>query len=99
MKNLGKKFHDGMTGAALSVAVDYGSKTVRVVKVLKDGTIRIELTSKQAGHEADQELLSFLKQTLGVSEKDMEILAGTDSGKLVSILNVSPVDVEHRLGL
>ena len=30
MKNLGKKFHDGMTGAALSVAVDYGSKTVRV---------------------------------------------------------------------
>lgn len=99
MKTDGKKFHNGVTGAALSVVVDYGSTTARVVKVLKDGTIRIGLTSKQAGQEADLELLSFLLAQLGVSEKDMEILAGTDSSKLVSILNISPGEVESKLGI
>ena len=99
MKTGGKKFHDGVTGAALSVVVEYGSKTARITKVLKDGTIRIGLTSKQAGLEADLELLSFLTLELGVSEKDIEILAGTDSSKLVSVLNISPGEVESKLGI
>ena len=45
MKSSLKKFHDGKTGAAMTLAIQYGAKVTKVAKFLKDGTIHIDLVS------------------------------------------------------
>jgi uncharacterized protein YggU (UPF0235/DUF167 family) len=97
MKKTMQKFHDGRTGAAITLAVDYGAKTAKIVKVLKDGTIRVDLTSVKSGDGADRELVQFLAQELQVEPWSVEILAGTDSSKLITIVDVTPADVDEKI--
>lgn len=97
MKTSEKKFHDGQTGAAVTLAVEYGAKEARVTKILKDGTIRVALVSRAAGPAADKELLQFLAGLLGSQVKKLDILAGTDTNKLVSIVDISPEEVNQKV--
>ena len=89
------KFHDGKTGAAITVAIQYVARTAKVTKFLKDGTVNIVLTSTAAGKEADKELMQFLVKTLHVDEKKLEMLAGSDENKLISIVDMPPEEVDQ----
>ena len=95
MKRSLNNFHDGKTGAAITLALQYGAKAAKVVKFQKDGTVNIALTSAAAGKEADRELMQFLAKTLNVDEKNLEMLAGSDENKLISIVDISPEEVDQ----
>ena len=97
MKSSLNKFHDGKTGAAITLAIQYGAKVTKVAKFLKDGTIQINLVSSSAGNEADKELMQFLAKTLDVGEDKLEVLAGSDENKLISIVDISPEEVDHTM--
>ena len=95
MKKSLNKFHDGKTGAAITLAVQYGANAAKVTKFQKDGTVNIALTSAAAGKEADKELIQFLANTLNVDDKNLEMLAGSDENKLISIVDISPEEVDQ----
>ncbi len=89
-----KKFHDGKTGAAMTLALQYAAKATKVTKFQKDGTVNIALVSAAPGIKADKELMQFLAATLNVDEKNLELLAGSDENKLISIVDISPEEVD-----
>lgn len=97
MKQKQKRFHDGKTGAAITLSLEYGADKTRVVKILKDGTVRMKLASKTAGKNADEELILFLANKFLVNIENFEILAGSDSKKLVSVIGVSPEEIDRVL--
>ncbi len=59
MKRSLKRFHDGKTGAAITLALQYGAKTAKIVNFQKDGTVIIALTNAAPGSQADNELMRF----------------------------------------
>lgn len=97
MKRSLNSFHDGKSGAAITVALQYGAKATKITKFQKDGTVDIDLLSAAAGKEADKELMQFLAKTLQVSEKNLEMLAGSGENKLISIVDISPEEVDELL--
>jgi uncharacterized protein YggU (UPF0235/DUF167 family) len=97
MKRSLNSFHDGKTGAAITLALQYGAKATRIAKFQKDGTVNIELISVASGEKADKELMRFLAKALKVSEKNLDVLAGSSENKLISIVDISPEEVDHLL--
>lgn len=88
------RFHNGGKGAALAVRVKPGAKSDRIKKVLKDGTVVVNLKGNK--RDVNQELLNFLSRELQVEKGRMEIIAGlTGRNKLVSILQMPPQDIQR----
>jgi uncharacterized protein YggU (UPF0235/DUF167 family) len=96
MKRSLNRFHDGKTGAAITLALQYGAKTAKIVNFQKDGTVSIALTNAAPGSQADNELIGFLAKTLNVDQKNLEVLAGSDENKLISIVDISPEEVDLK---
>jgi uncharacterized protein (TIGR00251 family) len=64
--------------------------------VLEDGTIKIRLVSPPVEGQANEELVNFLAELLGVKPGDVEIVAGLDGRqKLISVINVQTADVDR----
>lgn len=97
MKRSLNSFHDGKSGSAITVAIQYGAKATKITKFQKDGTVDIELLCAAPGNEADKELMKFLAKTLNVAEKNLEMLAGSSENKLISIIDISPEEVDELL--
>ncbi len=88
------RFHHGGKGAALAVRIKSGSKNNRIKKVLKDGTVVVNLKGNKK--DSNQELLEFLSRELQVEKDRMEIIAGqTGRNKLISILQIQPHDIQR----
>jgi len=88
------RFHHGGKGAALAVRVKSGAQSDRIKKVLKDGTVVVNLKGNK--RDSNQELLDFLSGELQVEKNKMEIIAGqTGRNKLVSILQIQPQDIQR----
>lgn len=88
------RFHDGGKGAALAIRIKSGSKSRRILKVLKDGTVVIGFPG--AGYDANQELLKFLALELGIAQENLQVIAGHEGkNKLVSVLHLKPEDVQQ----
>lgn len=96
MKRTLNKFHDGKTGAAITLALKYGAKATKITKFQNDGTVNVALVSAAPGKDADKELMQFLADTLNVAEKNLEVLAGSDENKLISIVDISPEEVDQK---
>ncbi len=90
------KFHNGQKGAALAIRMVTGRKKDRIKKVHKDGTVVVELSGK-AG-ESREKLLQYLAAELDIEIARIDIIEGKE-GKdlLLSILDVSPEDLQHRI--
>jgi len=83
------RLHNGVKGAALGIRVIPRARANQIAEVLNDGTIKIRL--KDSGADLNQSLQSFLATILGVSENDIDIVAGKQGrDKLVSILDITP---------
>lgn len=95
MKRTINSFHDGRTGSAITLALKYGAEATKVVKIEADGTINIDLMNALPGKDADKELMKFLVKALKVKESDLEVLAGSEEKKLISIMDVSPDEVDE----
>lgn len=69
-------FHDGEKGSAIAIRITKGKGRQRIVKVLRDGTVVIDLPEEV--EDIDQELIKFLSNQLGIEPKRFDIIAGEE---------------------
>jgi uncharacterized protein (TIGR00251 family) len=90
------RLHDGKKGAAIAVRVTPRSSRNQIVGVLHDGTIKIHITAAPAEGEANEELIKFLSDVLGIAKSRIDIVAGaTGRDKLISVLDMD-ADALHK---
>lgn len=88
--------HDGKKGAAIAVRVTPRSSRNQIVGVLHDGTIKIHVTAAPTEGEANDALIKFLSDVLGIPKSRIDIVAGaTGRDKLISVLDMD-ADVLHK---
>jgi uncharacterized protein len=91
-------FREGKFGAAITVRVVARSSRNEIAEILPDGTIKIRLTSIPEEKELNRALLEFLAKILGVSVKQMEVVAGFNGrDKLVTIIGIDTDTVQKRV--
>lgn len=92
------KLHDGKKGAALAVRVTPRASKNQIVGAMSDGTIKIRITAAPSEGHANQELVKYLSDVLGVPASRIEIVAG-ESGrdKLISILDLDAETLHKKI--
>ncbi len=98
---LDRKFEitDARRGTALTVRVVTNAARAEFGGVLEDGVIKVRITARGAGEPAaNDELLAFLSDQIGVDVAQMEVVAGAgERDKIISIEDVSSGQVEAAL--
>lgn len=90
--------HDGKTGAAITVRVTPRMAKNEITEILNDGTVKIRLTAPPVDGKANQCLTEFLSEVFGVKPAKIEIISGfTGRDKIVSILDLSPEEVQEKI--
>lgn len=88
--------HDGKKGSALAVRVTPRASRNEIVELLDDGTIKVRLDSPPTDNEANETLIEFLSQILGVPRSRLDIVAGlTGRDKLISVVDMD-ADTAHQ---
>jgi hypothetical protein len=91
-------FKDARSGSAITVKVTPKSKANKVQGVMDDGTIKIHITAPPEDGKANEMLMEFLAEKLGLKANQIEIVAGLSSErKLISLIGISPDEVDARL--
>ena len=89
---------DAVGGAAFAVRVVTRARKREIVGINEDGALKIRLTSPPAEGRANEELIAFLADQLGVAKSRIEIVAGhTGREKLVSVDGLTPETVNALL--
>ena len=92
------RLHDGKTGAALAVRVTPRASKNQVVGALSDGTIKIRIAAAPAEGQANDALVRFLSDVLGVAKSRIEIVAGnTGRDKLISVLDMDAETLHKKI--
>jgi uncharacterized protein (TIGR00251 family) len=90
--------HDGRKGSALAVRVTPRASRNEVVELLADGTIKIRIASPPSDNEANETLIEFLSEILGVPKSRLDIVAGTAGrDKLISVMDMDVETVHQRI--
>jgi uncharacterized protein (TIGR00251 family) len=99
MRDLGDfNITDASRGAAFTVRIVPKANRTEIVGIQEDGTIKIRLMAPPVEGEANEELIHFLAEFLGVKDSEVEILAGANSRKkLITVLNISSDAVEEKV--
>ncbi|HSM69984.1 MAG TPA: DUF167 domain-containing protein [Anaerolineales bacterium] len=96
MSNRKFKMHDGQTGSALAVRITPRASSNEIAEVLDDGTIKVRLAAPPADDEANEALVVFLSEILGVPKSQLDIVAGSvGRDKLVSVVDMD-VETAHQ---
>jgi uncharacterized protein (TIGR00251 family) len=92
------RFHEGKTGTALAIRVVPNAPKTQIVTIMSNGTIKIKVAAPPVEGKANIVLTKYLANVLSVSESQIEIISGARGhNKLVSIVDVSPMEVEKRI--
>ena len=98
MHRRGTKLQRGRSGAALAIRVTPRARKNEIAQVLEDGTIKVRLTAPPIEGKANEALLQFLSEVLGVAPNRIEIIAGmTGRDKLVSVEDLDPETAQERI--
>jgi uncharacterized protein len=90
--------HDGKKGSALAVRVTPRASRNEIVELLDDGTIKVRIASSPADQEANDMLIGFLSDVLGVPRSRLDIVAGVmGRDKLISIVDMDAETVHQRI--
>ena len=95
-----RKFHlhDGKHGVAMAVRVTPRASRNEVTAIQDDGTVKVRLASSSREGDANDALVTYLAEVLGVSRSNIEIVAGvTGRDKLISILDMEKDELHNRL--
>ncbi len=88
--------HDGKKGSALAVRVTPRASRNEIVELLEDGTIKVRIASPPSDNEANDTLIRFLSEVLGVPPSRLDIVAGaTGRDKLISVVDMD-ADTAHK---
>jgi uncharacterized protein (TIGR00251 family) len=97
MKNT-PHFHDGKTGAALAVRVLTHAPHTELVGIQEDGTLKVRLAAVPQKGKANQVLIDFLAEVLGVTPAKLELVAGqTGRNKLVTVTGLTSAEINQRI--
>jgi uncharacterized protein (TIGR00251 family) len=92
------RMHDGKKGAAIAVRVTPRASKNEIVEILSDDTIKVHITAPPVEGEANEALLKFLGQVLGVSVSRLDIVAGaTGRDKIVSVIDMDAETVHAKI--
>ncbi len=92
------RLHDGKRGSALAIRVTPRASRNEIVAIQNDGTVKIHLTASAHEGQANEQLLDFLSEVLGVPKSRLEIVAGANGrDKLVSILDMDVQEAHNRI--
>ncbi|RPI93487.1 MAG: DUF167 domain-containing protein [Chloroflexi bacterium] len=90
--------HNGKKGSALAVRVTPRASHNEIVELLEDGTIRVRLAAPPSDKEANEALINFLSEVLGVTKSRLDIVAGlTGRDKLISVVDMDAETVHQRI--
>ena len=90
--------HDGKRGSALALRITPRASRNEIVGVMNDGTIKIHIAAPPVDDKANQALLVFLSEVLGVAKSRIDIVAGTTGrDKLVSVLDMDAHTAHQRI--
>lgn len=90
--------HSGKKGSALAVRVTPRASRNEIVELLDDGTIKVRIASPPADHEANETLINYLSEILGVPKSRLDIVAGaTGRDKLISVLDMDAETAHQRI--
>jgi uncharacterized protein (TIGR00251 family) len=90
--------HDGRKGSALAVRVTPRASRNEIVELLDDGTIKVRLASSPSDQEANEALIDFLSDVLGVPRTRLDIVAGvTGRDKLISVMDMDAETAHQRI--
>jgi uncharacterized protein (TIGR00251 family) len=92
------RLHDGKKGAALAVRVTTRASKNQIVGAMSDGTIKIRITAAPVEGQANDELVKFLSDVLGVVKSRIDIVAGeTGRDKLISVLDMDAETLHKKI--
>jgi uncharacterized protein (TIGR00251 family) len=92
------KMHDGKKGSALAVRVTPRASRNEIVEVFNDGTIKVRIAAPPADNEANEALIEFLSDILGVPKSRLDIVAGTSGrDKLIAVLDMDTETAHARI--
>jgi uncharacterized protein (TIGR00251 family) len=92
------RLHDGKKGAALAVRVTTRASKNQIVGAMSDGTIKIRITAAPVEGQANNELVKFLSDVLGVAKSRIDIVAGeTGRDKLISVLDMDAETLHKKI--
>ena len=88
--------HDGRKGAAIAVRVTPRARRNEIIGVMRNGTIKIRLTAPPVEGKANEALIMFLADVVGVARSRIDIVAGASGrDKLVSVMDMD-ADTLHQ---
>jgi uncharacterized protein (TIGR00251 family) len=92
------QFHDGRTGAAITVHVTPRARKNEIIGITADGTLKIRLAAPPVDGSANKALLDLLARVLGVRHSALEIIGGEKGrDKIVSVVDLDAAAVEERV--
>jgi len=98
MSNRKFKMHDGRRGSALAVRITPRATRNEIVEVLDDGTIKVRIAAPPADNEANEALIGYLSEILGVPKSKLDIVAGMSGrDKLISVVDMDVETVHQRI--
>ena len=90
--------HDGKKGSALAIRVTPRASRNEIVELLDDGTIKVRIAAPPSDNEANETLISFLAEVLGVPKSRLDIVAGVSGrDKLVSVVDMDAETAHQRI--
>jgi uncharacterized protein (TIGR00251 family) len=95
-----RKFHlhDGKRGAALAVRVTPRASRNEITEIQSDGTVKVRLTAVPVDGDANNALIDFMAEVLGVAPSKLDIVAGlSGKDKLISIIDIDMEEVHRRI--
>ncbi len=92
------RLHNGKRGSALQLRITPRASRNEIVGILNDGTIKIHITAPPVDDKANQALVEYLAEVLGVSKSRIDIVAGKSGrDKLVSVLDMDTLTAHKRI--
>jgi uncharacterized protein (TIGR00251 family) len=90
--------HGGKKGSALAIRVTPRASRNEIVELLEDGTIKVRIAAPPSDNEANETLINFLAEVLGVSKTRLDIVAGLSGrDKLISIVDMDAETAHQRI--
>lgn len=90
--------HSGKKGSALAVRVTPRASRNEIVELMEDGTIKVRLAAAPSDNEANEALIGFLSEVLGVPKSRLDIVAGAAGrDKLISVVDMDAETAHQRI--
>jgi uncharacterized protein len=88
--------HNGKRGSAIAVRITPKASHNEITEITEDGTVKVRLTLAES--KANDALLDFLAEVLGVTKSKLEIVAGvTGRDKLISVDDMDKDELHQRI--